>query len=228
MRFIALRRRRYIISRLQVRLLLHLLLYGALFLGGIALFVFLPVALEMSDPESSEQQQAKASAAFLALDASVWPAVGTLLVVIGGHAVLLTHRVVGPLYRFRQVMRDVARGDLSIRAKIRDKDLLHDEAEVLNELLEAFESRTHGVVRELEHLREALAALDEADEGKALLAERARLREALVRLEARLPAIPEVSVESASAMEAERVEPPAALPSTTTSRLGDRRGADRA
>ena len=184
------RRRRYLISRLQVRILLHLLLYAAAFVGGVALLVFLPVALEMNDPDAPAQQQAKASAAFLALDSRVWPAVFALTCLIGSHAVLLTHRVAGPLYRFRQVMRDAARGDLSLRARIRRKDLLHDEADVLNELLETLDRRNVRASRTLQELRGALAELDGLVDSGAGATELARVHEVLRELDDHLGSAP--------------------------------------
>jgi len=150
------RRRKYLISGLQVRLLLLLGIYGLVFVLLVGGVVFLPVILDMADSELSASQHAKAGEIFLALDLRLWPAVLLTLLAIGWHSVLVTHRIVGPLYRLRQVMGAAAGGDHAIVARIRKKDLLHDETASLNELLRSVESRWDAVREDALRLSVAL------------------------------------------------------------------------
>lgn len=56
----------------------------------------------------------------------------------------LSHRISGPIYRFTQVAKSVAAGDLSHVIKLRDKDELQDLRGQLNEMLDGL----RGLVRE--------------------------------------------------------------------------------
>lgn len=153
---ISFRRRRFLISRLQVNILLNLVVYGFAIIMGIGTLVFLPSALELHNPDLSIAERAKASSIFLAMDVRIWPAVSVICLVIGAHAVLLTHRIVGPLYRFQMVIQAVLGGELSMRARIRKRDMLHAEADQLNELLEQHERGLLGIGKELGQVRECL------------------------------------------------------------------------
>ncbi len=135
------RRRRYIISRLQVKLLALIAIYGAVSVLAIGLMTFSPLALKMIDPDASALEQERAGAVFLALDLRLWPAVLVTILGVGIHAVLTTHRIVGPLYRIQQDMRKASRGNYKVRTHIRERDLLHSEADDLNHLLSSVDQR---------------------------------------------------------------------------------------
>lgn len=57
------------------------------------------------------------------------------------YAIRLSHRVAGPLFRFKKTMNQVRGGDLKARARLRDKDLLFSAADDLNEFLDWVEER---------------------------------------------------------------------------------------
>jgi nitrogen fixation/metabolism regulation signal transduction histidine kinase len=56
-------------------------------------------------------------------------------------AVHLTHRVVGPLYRFRQVIRAVTSGEEVALIQLRKRDYLGEMKDEFNEMLKALEQR---------------------------------------------------------------------------------------
>jgi hypothetical protein len=60
-----------------------------------------------------------------------------ILPVMAYDAVHFTHRLVGPLVRFRSVFRAVANGEQVRRIKLRQHDFLHEMAGEFNEVLEA-------------------------------------------------------------------------------------------
>ena len=71
--------------------------------------------------------------------------------VLLGHVALVvwlglvaSHKVAGPLYRFKKVMKEVADGDMSVRMKLRKGDQLDDVAEAFNEMMDALERRGGG------------------------------------------------------------------------------------
>ena len=53
------------------------------------------------------------------------------------HSVNVSNKIAGPLYRIRMVLRAVRRGDLTARARLREKDYLHQDADGVNDLIEA-------------------------------------------------------------------------------------------
>ena len=70
------------------------------------------------------------------------PAAAVLLgVLFIRDAILLTHRIVGPLYRFRTVVKAVTAGDEVALVTLRDGDYLLELRDDLNEMLRALEQR---------------------------------------------------------------------------------------
>ncbi len=152
-------RKKILIDRLQYKLLgihlLHLTCIILLFLIAI----FFPVILALyggSSPEQAEQ----ASAEFLGLHKRIWPAVPVALILISMHSILISHRIAGPLYRFRKVFEAVGRGDLSIRAVIRNKDYLGQEADSLNRMIDGLEARIRSIDDNVGEVRSACSRLE--------------------------------------------------------------------
>lgn len=86
--------------------------------------------------------------------------------------IVLSHRIVGPAYRLIQTMRDIARANFDVRARLRKGDGLKDVASELNGLVEALGDRKREHAELVAGLR---AALDDGDDGE--------IRAALDRLE---------------------------------------------
>ncbi len=63
------------------------------------------------------------------------------LVLIFYNALKISHRVAGPLYRFRAVMKQIQDGDADARIRIRKTDYLLEFADSMNEFLEWVEKR---------------------------------------------------------------------------------------
>ena len=129
------RRRRILIDAFQYRLLLANLVYS-----GTIVLVF----------------------ALVEPYARLWPALFIVLVLLAFHSVLLTHRIAGPLYRFRSVLRAVAEGDLSVLVRIRPTDYLTREADLLNEMIAALRQKISSVGEQSVALRAAFSELKRA------------------------------------------------------------------
>jgi methyl-accepting chemotaxis protein len=52
------------------------------------------------------------------------------------HGVLFTHRLAGPVYRFKNVLREIRSGNLRQEVRIRDYDYFHDLCGEVNSLLD--------------------------------------------------------------------------------------------
>jgi len=134
-------RRRWIVDDLQYRMLFTNVAYfvvGALIVGAT---VFIPLIVEVRDTTIPAAQRSLAAGELLSLHRRFWPGLILAVILLGMHSVLTSHRVSGPLYRFRQVLRGAAKGDVSQQIRLRRHDFLLDEADTINELLEALRVR---------------------------------------------------------------------------------------
>ena len=57
------------------------------------------------------------------------------LLIIGTYGVVFLHRVAGPVYRFRQTLLKVNRGEMPNDIKLREGDFFHDMAHDINVIL---------------------------------------------------------------------------------------------
>lgn len=78
---------------------------------------------------------------FFELNNRIWLPLLALFIGVGWMLVRVSHRVAGPLYRFRQVFTQVARGDLSVRVRVRDGDYLTREGEDFDAMIRAVRDR---------------------------------------------------------------------------------------
>jgi len=66
---------------------------------------------------------------------------GVIVPILAWDAVRFTHRMVGPVVRFRRAMQEVSEGKLVRRIKLRPNDFLTDLQDDFNEMLEGLERR---------------------------------------------------------------------------------------
>jgi methyl-accepting chemotaxis protein len=170
------RRRRFLIDKFQYRILfLHLVYFLALILIFSAA-VFLPLIMQLESGALSFAERHAVAAQFLSLHARLWPAVVILFVLLSAHSVFVSHRIAGPLFRFRKVLRAVASGDLSVRLTLRKKDYLVKEAELVEEMIVALRNK-------IGSLQEHCSELDALVEEVKVAVENGSLEEARSKIE---------------------------------------------
>jgi methyl-accepting chemotaxis protein len=103
--------------------------------------LFGPVAKDLADTSVSVAQREIAAHQMLALHDRIWFAIPVLIALCLAHSILVSHRIAGPLVRFKQVFGSVANGDLSTAVTIRRHDYLHDEALGMRAMLSNLEER---------------------------------------------------------------------------------------
>ena len=131
------KRRQYFIDRsLQYRLLIIILSYSMIIALFVAIALFAPDIINMMNENLSFEVRADAARRMLTVHARVWPAIIALVCLIGIHSVLIFHRLVGPLHRFRWTFAKIGKGDLNFRVSLRKKDYLHREKDAFNEMLD--------------------------------------------------------------------------------------------
>jgi len=104
-----------------------LLIYTFLF---VAILVA-PYALQLSS-DAPMAEQTEAARTLLTLHGSIWPALGIVILIMSSLSIFITHKVAGPVYRFKKVLAEISGGNLDISVKLRDKDDLKDLAEEFN------------------------------------------------------------------------------------------------
>ena len=175
------RRKRYIVDRrLQLRLLLYNGIYFLIIVGAIWAGLFLPLVLDLSNPDLSIPEQGSAATTILYLHSRLGPVLLAVFLILGIHSVTVSHRIAGPLYRFRATFNQVAQGDLSKVVSIRKGDLLVNEQSKIEEMIGALSSRLKNIKKEHEAMEQALQTLikSRGDAPESLS------REAIAQLEA--------------------------------------------
>jgi methyl-accepting chemotaxis protein len=132
------RRRHYIVNRsLQYRFLATIIIYFFITVAFLSVYLFVPEIIKLEDESLSMQVRAAAADRILTFHSRIWPASIALVCFLGIHSILFFHRVAGPLYRFHGAFKRIREGDISFQVKIRRKDYLHMEEELINEMIEA-------------------------------------------------------------------------------------------
>lgn len=141
------RRQQYsIVDRsLQYRVLAIIVVYSLVIVLFLAVCLFVPDILAMTNENLSLELRAAAADKLLTLHSRVWPAIVAMVCVLGIHSVRIFHRLIGPLYRFRWAFAKISKGELDFRVQIRKSDYLHREKESLNQMLDALASKCENI-----------------------------------------------------------------------------------
>lgn len=75
-----------------------------------------------------------------------------LAVTMGGVGIVVTHKIVGPAYKIRQLIRAVAKGKLRVEGRIRRGDELQEVFEAFELMVVSLRERQEGEVQELEQV----------------------------------------------------------------------------
>jgi len=177
------KRRRILIESYQYRLLFINLLYFCTILLIFAAALFLPLILQLRKGSASIIEQGELAGQFLALHARVWPAMLIVFVLLALHSILVSHRIAGPLYRFRSIFGAVASGDLFVRAKLRKGDYLGKESESLNEMIASLRAKIESIQSHHVETQTVLTALKRSIERGSIEDMQRQLEELHVQME---------------------------------------------
>jgi len=154
------RRKRYIVDRkLQFRLLIYNGVYFLIITMAIWAGLFLPLALDLSNPNLSISEQGEVAGKILYLHSRLGPILLIVFLILSIHSVIVSHRIAGPLYRFKATFNQVAQGDLSRVVAIRKGDLLVNEQTKIEEMIGALSSRLKNIKKEHAAMEQALQSL---------------------------------------------------------------------
>lgn len=184
-----------------------------LLLVAIALFAP-PVARLLGEGTAVREEVATR---FLMMHNVIWPVLIAFFLMAALVTLRLTHKVAGPLCRFRNVFADVTRGVLTMRVRTREGDYLTSEAALLDQMVVAIRNRVVTAKAELAQVVSEVQLL-EASGRPTTPGDLAHLRHALARTQATLDGF---ETESASAGASPAVAP-VALPAVPRTEPGYR------
>ncbi len=161
------RRRLAFVHPIQARILSLVVFYSLMIALLLAIPVFRPLMQALDNPGLSWQERAAVATELLNLHARYWPwALGAMVVLTIHclHSLRMMHRIAGPLYRFKQLYREIGDGNLSIRATLRQHDYLTPEADLFNRMTAQLQARVSTskqaqatLALDVERLKEAVA-----------------------------------------------------------------------
>jgi len=157
-----LRRRKFVINKkLQFSILLIMLSYVGLLVLVVLASLFTPLILQLRHVDPSSTEASEAALKILYLHDKFWPPVFFTLIAIALHSLHTTHRIAGPLYRFRLIFEAIKAGALPKPVRLRARDYLHPELNAINGMLEALRERIGQMRRDEDKLHEALTRYGE-------------------------------------------------------------------
>jgi methyl-accepting chemotaxis protein len=151
---------------LQYKFLAMILVYGVITEIFLAGFLFLPDFIALHDEDLSLEIRGAAADRVLTLHTRVWPAVLSLICLLGIHSFRVFLRLVGPLFRFRWAFEKLGKGELNFRVRLRKKDYLTQDAEIINGMIDAFNEKlgkvqlsSHDAVKSIRALEQSVKKL---------------------------------------------------------------------
>lgn len=106
----------------------HVLLVAGAGLGVL----FVPLAIQLFTNEARSVVATRAADHLLFLHDHYWPSLALILLFVGLDAFRTSHRIAGPIYRFRLVLEEIRSGRTPRTFALRRGDLLADEARAIN------------------------------------------------------------------------------------------------
>jgi general secretion pathway protein G len=141
------RRRRVVLQGFQAQWLIHQVLFILCTSLGLAAAVFAPVIAQLWHADD-----VAAATGFLWLHRRFWPVLCGLIVVLALHAIRTSHRIAGPLYRFRLAFARLTAGDLTVRITVRATDYLQEEAGEFDQAVQSLRQKVATLCHEIEDL----------------------------------------------------------------------------
>ena len=138
---------RYVVDwKLQGSLILHGLTYGGMVLLAVSLGIFLPLLWDLGSVGLSGNFEEQAIV-MLYLHERFWPLAALCLVIVVLGSVRYSHRVAGPMVRYKRHLRLLANGKLPPSLRTRRNDFMKEEVSCLNQAVLGVSERVDAIRR---------------------------------------------------------------------------------
>ena len=153
----------------QTRFILVSVLHFMIIILTLVAAMFIPIMIQLDNLASLPlDKKLEFANQFLSLHERVWLPVVVVSVLLILHTIFFSHRIAGPLYRFRTIFEEIGKGNLAVSANIRKDDYLKKEAEGLRDMLTSLRERVTAIDKDSQDLDQALGELKRAvDQGTA-------------------------------------------------------------
>lgn len=174
-----LRRRKFIVDRsLQLKLLFYAVAYILFYILALGAGLFVPLMIQLSSAEQTSPEALPVATNFLYLHYHFWPVALLSVVVVALHSILTSHKIAGPLYRFRRIFEDLKEGTIPKTVNLRRGDLLQAEMQSINEMLDGIRAKISEIQKAEESLEQSITEC----KGRAAQVDDAGLRQCIGKL----------------------------------------------
>lgn len=176
-------RRHFLVdARLQLGLAVRAGMYTMLVLCVMGVGLFIPL-VEALDRGPTTPGIGDSAAAMIYLHENFWLLAGLCLAVVLIAAIAVSHRIAGPMVRFKRHLHTIGAGQLPPRMRTRRDDFMKAEVAALNAMVDELQTRSDEAHAARDRIADELARCcqDAEDAGAAALG--ARLRESARRLD---------------------------------------------
>lgn len=156
------RRKKKLIDRnVQVKVAFIVLSYVLVYLLLFALFIFVPLAYQIQTEVVFSSKLQEGANAFITLHKHFWPAALMVLLIISFHSIRISHRIAGPVFRFKETMKMIQKKDLSVDTFIRKGDFFADLMEEINRAIKSLREGIEDIREKDEKVYQAIQGLTE-------------------------------------------------------------------
>ncbi|MBM4060508.1 MAG: hypothetical protein FJ265_05350 [Planctomycetes bacterium] len=150
------RRRRFVVDRqLQWSLCAHALALGVFVLAATSLGIFLPLLWDLGSAGAA-RASAEPAIVMLYMHERFWIVAAVSLALFALGVLRLSHRIAGPLVRFKRDLRLLAAGRLPPPLRTRRRDYLKQEVECLNAAVAGVRERVAAIAAANAEVQRAL------------------------------------------------------------------------
>ncbi|MCC7063190.1 MAG: hypothetical protein IT456_10325 [Planctomycetes bacterium] len=140
------RRRRIVVDRpFQWSLCLHGILQGLFVLCAVSFGIFAPLLWQLGERAPNAVTDVDSAIVMLYMHERFWTVAGLCLLLVTFAALRMSHRIAGPLVRYKRNLRLIADGRLPPPLRTRARDYLKEEVVCLNEAVQGVRERVDAI-----------------------------------------------------------------------------------
>jgi methyl-accepting chemotaxis protein len=113
--------------------LIHFCAILVVFVG----MLFVPLMTKLNSGGLTALEEQQVANQFLVLHSQLWPALSVVLVLLVLHSFVVSHRIAGPLYRLKGILKSIGDGDFNTRVSFRKNDYLAHSTGDLNAMVQS-------------------------------------------------------------------------------------------
>lgn len=155
------RKKKFINAKSQISIGIWLVLHSLLFFGLVMLVLFMPPVANWLNPGINYRIL---MTDFFNLLAAKWPFLILILAIMIIAGNLFSHRIVGPEFRFKQILKSLLEKDLNIHFKLRKLDYHKDLERGFKDYINTLKENIKKMRKDVD---ETKTALDKQEVGKA-------------------------------------------------------------